>query len=356
MNTTIFLGAGASASEGAPLQNQLFKKYFQSRKKNDFYVGDEGELNTFFHLMFGTDAYNTNSDFPTFEEILGLIDIAIKRGETFRNYDLENIAANSGNLRTIRRQFIQLLSEVIHESLLESKEIHSKLICKLVNANIIDRVNFISTNYDILIDNALMNGYAPKGGSSIDYGIDFSNFELDGNWSYPSNRAVKLYKVHGSLNWLYCPSCNTIKLTPGEKGVIKIKYDPSKATCRVCESVLTPIIIPPTFFKEMTNVFVNQIWYRAEQDLRKSDHVIFCGYSFPDADLHIKYLLKRRQVNSRDYMPLKFTVINNYPGKPKEVKDYEFERYVRFLGGNLNYTDLSFEDFAENPEVIINAV
>jgi hypothetical protein len=47
--------------------------------------------------------------------------------------------------------------------------------------------------------------------------------------------------------------------------------------------------------------------------LRKVNQVVFCGYSFPDADIHIKYLLKRAQTN-RD-RPLHFTVVNNFKGK-----------------------------------------
>jgi len=32
MKTVIFLGAGASGAEGAPLQNNLFRNYFEMRK------------------------------------------------------------------------------------------------------------------------------------------------------------------------------------------------------------------------------------------------------------------------------------------------------------------------------------
>jgi hypothetical protein len=80
-------------------------------------------------------------------------------------------------------------------------------------------------------------------------------------------------------------------------------------------------------------------------------HIVFCGYSFPDADIHIKYLLKRAQSN-RD-MPLKITVVNNHPGKKATDAQQERYRYMRFLGNAVEYTDKSFEQFASDPFLVL---
>ncbi len=52
VDTAIFLGAGASKTEGAPLQGELFKEYFSSP---DF-MGKNSKMNRelaeFFSLMF----------------------------------------------------------------------------------------------------------------------------------------------------------------------------------------------------------------------------------------------------------------------------------------------------------------
>jgi hypothetical protein len=75
VDTAIFLGAGASKAEGAPLQGELFRDYFSSPAfKNS---GDEmdRELATFFAFMFQIDVDHgdiPNIKFPTFEEVLGL--------------------------------------------------------------------------------------------------------------------------------------------------------------------------------------------------------------------------------------------------------------------------------------------
>jgi hypothetical protein len=93
------------------------------------------------------------------------------------------------------------------------------------------------------------------------------------------------------------------------------------------------------------------IWNRTDVALRKVNHIVFCGYSFPDADIHIKYLLKRAQTNR--VTPLRFTVINHYPRKKKSESDPEQERYQRFLGRNVNYTKTSFQNFIADPLAVL---
>lgn len=110
--------------------------------------------------------------------------------------------------------------------------------------------------------------------------------------------------------------------------------------------------MPPTFYKDLSKVFLNEVWYKAERALLEVKHVIFCGYSFPDADIHIKYLFKRIQKNRSPGVPLRFTIINNHPGKTKELKQEEKDRFVRFLGEGINYSQLSFQQFAVNPTTL----
>jgi hypothetical protein len=103
----------------------------------------------------------------------------------------------------------------------------------------------------------------------------------------------------------------------------------------------------------MNNVFLSTIWNRADVALQKVNHIVFCGYSFPDADIHIKYLLKQAQTNR--LTPMKFTVINHYDGKKESECQPEQERYKRFLGPEVNYTTSSFKDFATDPLVMLQA-
>lgn len=354
LNTAIFLGAGASKAEGAPLQGELFKEYFSSNLFLDSYDEMDSQLETFFLMMFGLnvrDSFLRDQDYPTFEEVLGLTDLAILRKESFKHFDIENRATNSGRLRFISQYLVFLVARVLDAKLHEQNNLHRSLIRELYQHDTLRNTVFVSTNYDILVDNALTELYDE--GIDLDYGIDFRNFEQSGNWRRPRrSKAVGLFKPHGSLNWLFCPTCNQIEITPEEKGVVtRLISDFKNSPCPSCNSIFIPLIVPPTFYKDLNNVYLSSIWNKTDIALRKVDHIIFCGYSFPDADIHIKYLLKRAQTNRSS--PLKFSVVNHFPQKQPSQCEEEEQRFKRFLGANVDYTNMSFEDFAANPFSVI---
>lgn len=352
--TAIFLGAGASNAEGAPLQGELFRDYFSSAEFRASRSKMDRELKSFFAEMFHIDVRRhdlTDQTFPTFEEVLGLTDLAIMRKESFRHFDIENRARNSGRLRFIAQYLVFLVAKLLHARLGDRPILHRELVNQLRTAGELRETIFVSTNYDILIDNALTE--QRQHGLDLDYGVDFRNFEWPDDWARPRREhSVFLFKPHGSLNWLFCPTCDELEITPKEKGVVtRLISEFANRTCTECGSIYSPLIVPPTFYKDFNNVFLSSIWNRTDVALRKVRHIIFCGYSFPDADIHIKYLLKRAQTNRN--ADLHFTVINQFPGKPPEISRQERYRYVRFLGPNVRYTGTSFEEFARNPIPLI---
>ncbi len=284
--------------------------------------------------------------FPTFEEVLGLIDLAVARGEGFRDFELINMASNSGRLLFVRLYLIILMAKSLKDSLEASAtDYHRTFVANLKSASLLGDLSFFTTNYDLLLDNSLIEALGGPGApGQIDYAVDFS--EPD-SWTTVSASAVPLCKIHGSLNWMYCPVCNSLRYTPLEKGIVALYEDTYSITCSKCESVYQPLIVPPTFFKDMSNVFLSAIWRRTEEELRKTQHIIFCGYSFPDADLHIKYLLKRVQTSAHALR--RVTVMNHYPGKKDDQAREEEGRFKRFLGEQVNYIKGSFSDLATDP-------
>lgn len=88
MKICIFLGAGASAAENLPIQNEIFSRYF----KYNLPKHPDSEMNKklvdFFKEIFNIDVLDDNIDkvnFPTFEEVLGILDMADQRMEAFKN-------------------------------------------------------------------------------------------------------------------------------------------------------------------------------------------------------------------------------------------------------------------------------
>ncbi len=237
---------------------------------------------------------------------------------------------------------------------------HNQLVEELGKRKALKNTSFISLNYDILIDNALLTarGYF---GLDLDYGVNFFNFDNDypdsspNEWSAPNlDKSISLFKLHGSLNWLYCPVCRKTELTPKEKGVCRLIYNPSdpECFCKKCQTQIVPIIIPPTYFKALSNLHLMQIWDKAEAELVAADKLIFCGYSFPDADIHVRYLLKRAQM--RKGTNWEISLVNMPTGFIKEPQIIEAEksRYERFLGP-VKDKSLSFDQFSEDPSLVI---
>lgn len=360
MEICIFLGAGASAAENLPIQNELFSNYF----KYSLPLHPDSQMNIklreFFKEMFNIDVVLDDIDninFPTFEEVLGILDMAEQRRESFKNFGTDTYNNKNGSINLLRQYLVLLTANSINNASKESHKYHELLLNNLLKKNQLLNTTFISANYDIHIDNTISKLYDKnKLPVMLDYGVDFANFNFkNSSWRRPTGKTIKLYKIHGSLNWLYCPICSSLTLTPYEGGVMRILNNQDEATCLNCNEYTIPIIVPPTYFKDMSNVYLSSVWNKAEASLRKADVIIFCGYSFPEADIHIKYMLKRVQT-SRNNNPLRIIVFNNHKNKSNSVLKKEEMRYKRFLGEDIIFTKASFQDFAMDPYKYISLV
>jgi hypothetical protein len=53
------------------------------------------------------------------------------------------------------------------------------------------------------------------------------------------------------------------------------------------------LLVAPSHLKNYRNPHLTNVWYRAEQLLRSASDAVFVGYSLPDDDVEVVYLLKR---------------------------------------------------------------
>jgi hypothetical protein len=344
MKHVIVLGAGASKADGAPLQFDLFRDYFLAENAN---LGSPRniELQGFFRAFYGIDvtAVNAKTDFPTFEEVLGTLELALSRNENFRiASEPEPNVWDQQRIQRCREHVVTLICIILATKLGATPESGGKYHRQLAEAlQPSESVTFLSFNYDLLIDNAIAFT-----GRTVDYGTTFANpLSLLGP-------PIELLKLHGSLNWLRCPICGALTNTGNEKGA---SYPTElRARCQTsdCNSETTPIVIPPTFFKIMSDFHLQQIWHTAGKRLVAADRIYFCGYSLPDADMHVRYLLKRAEVNRRT-APEVF-IASNHAGKTNVDRERERKRYQRQFrdASKVVYTSWSFEDFAQNPLAI----
>lgn len=356
MRTVIFLGAGAGKADGRPLQEEVFARFFSEAGTVESRRQLAAKLASFFSSVFGVDPLDAPSALlPTFEETLGVLDLAIGREEALP-VRVESAQA-VWDLRQVRRELVLALAATVSGQPAGGDSVHARLIASLRDGQYLDDIAFITTNYDTLLDDAI-DARAVAGergtGSLLDYGLDDLSPQEEG--LFADERRFLCLKIHGSLNWLQCPICDKLDITYGSDSVTRLVDEPEEARCLVCETLRTPVIVPPSYYKDLSNVHLAVVWAKSSRVLRSAAHIVFCGYSFPDADIHVKYLLKRAQLNREyDPEPLKISLVNQYPSKPADVSAVERKRFERFFGGvEIVDQPLSFEQFATNPGLVLD--
>jgi hypothetical protein len=345
MNTVYILGAGASAAAAKDTRRVLGTDFL--RLAFDKYQSDSRlkEVRGFIQDVFH---YDGDARFlPTVEEVLSAIDIAIDRGESLsEKYSFTR-------LQELRNHFVFLIYTVLAEAYRTlGNDVTEKFVKKLGEGPTV-----ISLNYDIIIDNALKRKFGPE----LDYGFKYRAYNDFGGYVPPPNdpaykfikpNETKLYKIHGSLNWAMCPTCSVVYIADRKLGKVAGHTFNQSARCiEGGHAPLQPLIITPTNLKSYRQPQVSAIWQRAERALGDADKVVFIGYSIPDADFHIKYLLQKAlyrspgpQNNQRAQQTPAIVVVDFKPpsvGRPTP----EEERFHRLFGRNVEYYPHGFEKY-----------
>lgn len=326
-----FFGAGASKAEGGPLTSELlFESLNHSMVPGEFTTIVKRFLKDFFGID-DTSKLKSAKELPGFEELLTLVDVAILKQEELSAF------WNTNNLRQLREALVYCMARILRMKLSSSsvaepcQEYHQKFVASILDQeNFASSNSFLSLNYDILLDNPILARYPDI---DIDYGVNFRNIHEP-----RQDRGMKLLKLHGSLNWAFCPVCNSVKLY--REGKISDKIIAEKIPCDRDGAIQRPLLIPPTWLKVYDNAHLTRIWLESERVLRKANSVFFIGYSLPESDFHVRYLLKKSLFRS-DYAPR--VVVITRP-ENEEGSDLNL-RYKRFFG-KMEYYNVGFEKFA----------
>lgn len=297
-NTKIvfLLGAGASVSSGIPTVNGLLPELWRKAKKlnrDDLDKlaewCDEKGISNIEDLL--TAAYL--SDFAAKNgRIASLLDYFLFAGKDIesgrksyytpiqRAYDTETNASSIGFLQdTLQTLFSFLTSIMIVAS---PNPTHDAIVNFIKNTQ--SNVSIITTNYDGCMDEALLNsdmhitGTINKDGEIIE---DKSH--------------IKLIKMHGSINWAYCESCQASRefdLLDIKKAYTEDKYSYAvMGICKNCGGVRRPLLVPPLSFKFLMFPHLIDLWNSARQIIEDADYIIVVGYSFSEADSYISKII-----------------------------------------------------------------
>ena len=154
----------------------------------------------------------------------------------------------------------------------------------------------VTTNYDCCMDLALQNTR-----TAFSYLVDFANAK---GGAGPTSSAASLIKLHGSLNWFYCETCQQVHLIDIARTVKDYLQDENCysviAVCKDCGGQRRGLLVPPLAMKFDVAPPLTPLIEKAQDSFNNSDVIVVVGFSFADADMYISRMItKSMQLNSR---------------------------------------------------------
>jgi hypothetical protein len=351
-NTIVFLGAGATKSIGGPMTDEILPAIFKAQvpQTNDV-KARVPKLVEFLKQEFHIDLLFPKEKYPGLPLLMSLIDIAIDRRELFANsWDVTQLAE-------LREAIEIAIFDVLEDTLRRfPTNNHYTLLDRMFPVP--ERPAVISTNYDLVADTSMMFLSRNRGQPGVpNYYCGLANMSVVG----PGERFGTLLKLHGSLNWLFCKTCQRLEVGATEStrflGILNqiakdlaSSFTADGAPCSVCGTPLRPLLVAPSHLKDYRNPHLSQVWYEAQRVLRQADRVIFVGYSLPDDDVEVVYLLKRGLGHITN--PKQITVVEFCKDNPLIARDeHPVGRRYRALFGDVNWTAAGLDVWLASPPV-----
>jgi len=320
-NKTVYvLGAGFSAGAGFPMQSALYDII-----KDPFLFSEFEKEETANYLPYLKEHHERIKEFcktafcendlpQSLEDVFTLLDQTISSNSHFAKYAV-------GELQKIRDSWIRLIFWFFHfrasEYTRRNDSAYHRFCAALLKKRITDGlggdpISVLSLNWDCLLEDsfyAVLKNSAGIGKSDIDYCVYTT--PIKGSPHTPSTKQkacgifnVKLLKLHGSTTWLRCPNSNHIYTGLGHEASSYEIYVKDSESPFLAEMYpgdpklekppkLEPYIITPTYTKVFNQPHIQTTWHNAYVELRQASHVIFIGYSLPQADFHFRTLLLR---------------------------------------------------------------
>ena len=320
MTRAIFTGAGASRPFGVPLTNQLLPRIRGRLASGELFRDRWSSLNTTNGApppTGGPDESAANREafsrgisvllpgfqsaesehLPLITDVLSLVD------HSLRSVNALTPLMNTATLT----KFSDLLEQAILEVLAQCEpgdEIDNATLTAFADGVFREReeTGIISTNYDIELESQLFKRYHRSERESrmfirdqnIDFGFDWRDPVTGVVNKRPVQASLRLYKIHGSLNWLRCELCDHVYVNT-YASIVELAFQPTSSTntCHCDYAPLRTAIIAPSIVRDVRNVSILECWKNALEFLRTASEWVIIGYSFPPEDIAIRSLFLR---------------------------------------------------------------
>jgi len=340
----LILGAGATKACAGPMTNEILWEADGAAvtiEREDYLA----LLDQFLREVFRMPPRGAREkwSYPGLPLLMSLVDAAIDRGQPLHaNFPVSR-------LREVRAALEYGIFAVLEYKLRGPMPPHHDDALNVLFGASEPRV--VSLNYDIIADNVIARRTSD---TFPDYCCDIQT-----DTYRRLEKRGKLLKLHGSLNWLYCPNCHRLDVAVSRSGFgfskaleelyvseggssndLDARYTCHGSPCRNCGTFVRPVMITPTQKKDYRNPHIAQVWYKAEEMLRTASSVVFVGYSMPADDVEVVYLLKR----GLEHLPPHEITVVEFDKLNRPVNEHEVgQRYQSIFGAGIQWHTCGFE-------------
>jgi hypothetical protein len=248
------------------------------------------------------------------------------------------------DLRLFRMRFSGALVRAFDNAHFKLKEENQKLKIYRKFCNELKKGDTVVTfNYDLIVEQEL---WSQRKWTFLDgYGLkkDINDFQAPFSGTYPSDlpteSLIKIYKLHGSLGWVYDDLNEKIifigmpNYFQGYTGLF-CENNLQASAARWDEGTT---LIEPSYIKRFNCTPVLDIWKQAFQALQQSNELIIIGYSLPEADDAAHAFLT---VGVHTSQITSITIVN--------PDNSIFDKFEIVFGKKIIKKKMAFEEWIEN--------
>lgn len=307
MSTVYILGAGASHEGGVALGRHILAAAYSLWQQEDAFDPAERERVAAL-FAFIADVYHGGqldlSALPDLDGLWGIVEIGARERARFGRY------GGRWNPSAVRDALTSIMVHILVGCRVEYDADGQPFytLKPLVNPYrdfvpcLEPGDTIIALNYDTLLDRALHEAGIPT-----DLGSDFRR--------EPNNKTeppLRLLKIHGSFNWLFCPTCDNIwEFAMDDVAGYALRADAQHVACPIDGTPRETIIIPPSLVKTYSNRHLDNIWAAAAETIRTAEQIVAIGYALADADIQVRYMLvQAASLNPNLSLPGHIEVVN----------------------------------------------
>jgi len=273
-DTVYVVGAGFSKGLGYPLTKDLLTDVWDSLPS-----GSRRQLTKIIEFHHPAFKSGKEKSFPDIEQLLTEMAVNLELFDASRPAEGR---FTKDQLRESRKILLSTIESWFHD--IYEDAIETTWLSEIVRKMRVEKAAIVSFNWDLVLDQLLFGGEL----DSKSYGL-----------SKELGKGPLLLKPHGSLNWYegtqleYVTDLKRVEIFHRRnKDDCVHAFLPPRGVKSKSGKQYTPLIIPPTYFKDFKPSIFKRLWQNCTEVLSTPKRLVFLGYSLPASDLHAQFIFR----------------------------------------------------------------